>query len=200
MSNKQYWDKLRAVPSESLKKITGGRLKGMNQICPQWRYSVMTDVFGPVGIGWKFEIISKDIVDGVIDDAGNSTKFIFIEIALYVCIDNKWSEPIPGCGGADVIVKEKYGLYTNTEAVKMALTDALGAAMKLLGVAADVYSGTMDDTKYNDTYIDYTTQRKCQDIFDQVKGGLNSEQASWCMDMMKRHKYREVVEYLNGNK
>jgi len=196
--NLEYWESLKTPPPGAKKEITGGRLKGMTQICPQWRYMAMTEVFGPVGIGWKFNILSKEVLDAVdIPDKG-VTKVVFLGVELYIKVDGEWSEPIIGFGGADYVVNEKYGLHTNTEAYKMALTDALGSAMKLVGVAADVYFGSMNDSKHNDVYIDYATQRKCRDLFDQVKDGLNAEQANWCMDMMKRHQYRDVIEYLNG--
>lgn len=200
MENLTHWNALRTPPEDALKKITGGRLKGMSQICPQWRYKVMTEHYGPIGKGWKFQIVSKDIHEGPKNENGDATKFIFVELDLFVAYDGKWSEAIPGCGGAEVIVKEKYGMHTNTEALKMAVTDALGSAMKMLGVAADVYSGTMAETKHSETYIDYAMQRKCRDIFDQVKEGLTAEQANWCQDMQNRHKYRDVIDYLNGNK
>jgi len=46
------------------------------------------------------------------------------------------------------LVKESSGLYLNDEAYSMALTDALGKAMKMIGVAATVYCN-MPATKYN---------------------------------------------------
>jgi len=43
---------------------------------------------------------------------------------------------------------EGYHLYNNDEAFKMSLTDALGTAMQRIGVAADVYAGKWDGSKY----------------------------------------------------
>ena len=80
-------------------------------------------------------------------DSGGRLK----EFDLYVKIDEKWSEAIPGTGGSHFITKEKAGLYTSDEAYKMATTDALSVAMKTLGVAADVYMGLWDGSKYNKT-------------------------------------------------
>ena len=64
-----------------------------------------------------------------------------MQIDLFVNIGDKWSDAIPGTGGSTFIANEKNGLYMSDEAVKMATTDALSVAMKMLGVGADVYMG-----------------------------------------------------------
>ena len=67
---------------------------------------------------------------------------------LYVKEGDKWSEPIPGFGGDFLIVKDKNGIHGNDEGYKMAITDALGSAAKVIGVAADIYRGRME-SKYS---------------------------------------------------
>ena len=47
-----YYNQLRTVPEVAKKPIGGGRLKGMTDINPMWRIKRITEVFGPVGIGW----------------------------------------------------------------------------------------------------------------------------------------------------
>ena len=54
--NMQRWNQLRTPPADALKAITGGRLAGKSDISPQWRYQVMTEVCGPCGVGWQWEI------------------------------------------------------------------------------------------------------------------------------------------------
>jgi hypothetical protein len=46
------------------------------------------------------------------------------------------------------LVEQKSGLHASDEAFKAAYTDAIGNAMKFIGVAADVYMGLFDDNKY----------------------------------------------------
>ena len=41
------WNKVRSVPKEAIKAITGGRLKGMSDINPVWRFEKLTEMFGP---------------------------------------------------------------------------------------------------------------------------------------------------------
>lgn len=137
------WDKLKTPPPWALKKITGGRLNGKTDINPQWRYQAMTEVFGPCGIGWKYEI-----VDRWTEEAAEGQRLVFAAVNLYIKHDGQWSDPIPGVGGDMSLVKEKSGIHVNDEAYKMATTDALGNALKMIGVAATVYSN-FNDTKYS---------------------------------------------------
>ena len=146
MENLNIWNQLKQPPNEALKKITGGRLRGKTDINPQWRYKAMTEIFGPCGIGWKYEIKRLWL-----EPAINDQIFAFAEIILFVKIDDAWSEPIPGIGGSMAISKEKDGPYASDECFKMAVTDALSVALKMLGVAADVYAGLFDGSKYRDT-------------------------------------------------
>lgn len=142
----ERWDKMARPPAGSLKPIVGGRLAGKSDINPMWRYRVMTEVFGECGIGWKFEIVKLWT-----EQAPEQQVFAFAHVNLYTRAENGWSDPIPGIGGHFLIVKEKNGLHANDECFKMAVTDALGTAMKMLGVAADIYAGLWDGSKYRDT-------------------------------------------------
>ena len=144
MSNMEIYYRLRTPPPSALKKITGGRLKGMTDIRPQWRYEVLTEVFGICGIGWKYEVKDFDIQEH------QGEKVVIATIALYIKVDGQWSEPIPGVGGALLVAKETSGLRLNDEAYKMAVTDALSVASKMIGVAADIYRG-VDTSKYGNT-------------------------------------------------
>lgn len=142
MSNMAHWNNLKAVPLDALKEIGFGKLKGKSDINPQWRYEVMTKEFGVCGIGWKYEIANtwtQEVKEEIL---------LFVQINLYIKDGEKWSEPIPAIGGDFVIERDKNGLHGNDEAYKMATTDALGVAMKMLGVAADVYRGLANDSKY----------------------------------------------------
>lgn len=149
-NNLHIWDKVKQPPIALLKAIGGGRLKGMTDINPQWRYQVMTEVFGVCGIGWKYEIVRLWT-----EPAPEGAVFAFAEIRLYTEAGGggAWSEPIPATGGSMLIEKETKGLYANDEAFKMATTDALGTAMKMLGVAADIYLRNFDGTKYRNPVI-----------------------------------------------
>jgi hypothetical protein len=145
MKNMRIWNEVSAPPSEALKTIGGGRLKGMTDIKPQWRFKVMTEIFGPCGIGWKYEITSMREVP-----CSNGEVAVFVDVNLYFKEEDNWSAPIPGSGGSMLVSNEKNGAHVSDEAFKMATTDALSTAMKYIGVAADVYMGMWDGSKYKE--------------------------------------------------
>src|SRR6056297_1783996 len=94
--NDYIWEQLKSVPEKAQKKITGGRLKGMTDIKPQWRLNRLTEVFGCIGIGWYYEVTKQWIVNPEIETNEQSA---FVNINLYVKIDGEWSKPIFGTGG-----------------------------------------------------------------------------------------------------
>lgn len=142
-NNLKIYNEVRQVPKQAQKKIKGGRLSGMTDINPMWRIKKLTELFGPCGFGWKYEITEKRLEEG-----GNNEIAAFVDINLYVNQDGEWSEPIPGTGGSTFVAKERKGLYTSDECYKMALTDAISVACKPLGFGADIY-WSADRTKYS---------------------------------------------------
>ena len=141
-TNLTYYDQLKEVPEWVIKPITGGRLKGLSDIKPQWRIQRMTEIFGVVGIGWKYTIDSQRLETGSDGQIAG-----FVDVSVYIKHDGEWSAPIQGLGGSTFVEKEKAGPHMSDEVFKMALTDALGTAFKMLGVASDVYMGG-EKTKY----------------------------------------------------
>lgn len=146
MNGIEIYQKLAQPPREALREIKAGRLSGKTDINPQWRYKAMTETFGLCGDGWTYKIKRMWTEPGP-----NEQVFAFAEVDLFTKIqadEPYWSEPIPGIGGHMLIPRESKGLYANDEAFKMAVTDALSVAMKMLGMAADVYAGMWDGSKY----------------------------------------------------
>lgn len=144
--NLRFYEQLRVVPDGAKKPIIGGRLKGMSNINPMFRFKTMTETFGPCGVGWKYEIVRQWA-----ETYGMEVK-AFTNINLYIKVDGAWSDPIPGIGGATLVEAGKSGQYVNDEGYKCSLTDALSVAMKALGVAADVYFAegmAYSDNKYD---------------------------------------------------
>lgn len=154
-STTHIWDAVSRPPSTALKQIKGGRLTGMTDVNPQWRYRAMTEVFGPCGQGWKYEIVRTWTEPGT-----EGQVLAFCEVHLWWRENHgaEWDGPIPGIGGSMLITKERDGLRTNDEGFKMATTDALSVAMKMLGVAADIYAGLWDGSKYKEEAVAPTVQ------------------------------------------
>lgn len=143
MENLFIYNQSRAVPQEAIKPIEAGRLKGMSDISPMWRIKKLTELFGPVGLGWYYNITNKETYEG-----SEHQIIAVVDIQLFVKYNNEWSMPIEGTGGSSLVVKENKGPYTNDECFKMALTDAISVACKSLGIGADVYF-SKDNTKYS---------------------------------------------------
>jgi hypothetical protein len=109
-------------------------------IKPIWIVHMLTEQFGPVGVGWgmgrpQFELVHAS--EG--------------EVAVYCtveCWHGKPTNVFYGVGGDKAVGKNKYGLNVDDEAFKKAFTDAVNNAFKFVGVGADVHMGQFDDNKY----------------------------------------------------
>lgn len=162
VANTEVWKKVCKVPKEALKEIGAGRLKGMSDINPQWRIMVMTEIYGPCGIGWKYTIDKLWTEQGAPVKAKDADIrepeiMAFALVSVYVRHEDKnletgylsWSEPIQGIGGSMMTAMEKSGPYNSDECYKMAVTDALSVALKALGVGANVYLGSKFQSKFD---------------------------------------------------
>lgn len=142
MKGLELYEQVKAVPAEAQKPISGGRLNGKTDINPMWRIKVLTEQFGPCGLGWYYVTTNNWL-----EQAGNEVA-AFVKIELFVKYGDEWSKPISGTGGSMFIEKEKSGLHVSDECYKMATTDAISVACKQLGIGADVY-WQADKTKYD---------------------------------------------------
>jgi len=151
-SNLEIWNRLKQPPKDALKTIKGGRLAGMTDINPQWRYQAMTEMYGPCGQGWDYRIDRLWMETSPTEDIA---AFAQVTLRIFPKHETPLGEPqmIPGIGGSMFVASEKAGLRTNDECYKMAVTDALSVAMKMLGVGADIYMGRYDGSKYAEEKI-----------------------------------------------
>jgi len=145
MENLEIYNKLKSVPKEYLKTIKAGRLKWMTDIKPQWRIMKMTEVFWMCWVGWKISNIEYHYETFEKDTICNCRLNLFIKDW-----DN-WSDAIPWTWWSRFSTMEKNWLYVSDEAEKMAYTDALSVAMKMIWVASDVYMWNTN-TKYTNTW------------------------------------------------
>lgn len=186
--NLELYNKFGVTPKEAQKPIQGGRLNGMTDINPMYRIKALTEQFGAVGFGWYYEITNKWLEQGADGVIG-----AFVDINLYVKYNGEWSKPIHGTGGSTFVAKESKGLYTDDEAYKKALTDAISIACKSLGMCADIYYakdskfGTKYDTvenkqTYTETKPKTTTITKSEekiDMHSKVGGNGKYKDKTW---------------------
>lgn len=141
--NLAIWNTLGRTSPEHTKGFTrGGGFKG-TAVKPIYTEQKMTEMFGPCGIGWGFSEPTFQLVPG-----SDGQTAVYCWLTLWFVHDGARSAPIPGVGGDFVIVKQSSGLRTDDEAFKKAFTDAIGNAMKHIGMSADVHMGRFDDSKY----------------------------------------------------
>lgn len=144
--NLSIYEASRAVPNEAKRQIGAGRLKGLTDINPMWRIKKLTELFGPCGVGWWYEVLKRDVFP--VEATGEI--IAFCDINLFYCNpeSGEVSKPVFGTGGSMLLAQETKGPHTSDECFKMALTDAISVAAKALGIGADVYFAA-DRTKYS---------------------------------------------------
>lgn len=157
-NNLEFYEQLREVPAEAKKSFDNGRFKGTD-INPMWRIKRMTELFGPCGIGWYYEVVNRSLEHS----SDSNVICAFIGINLYVKVNGEWSKPIYGEGGNTMSVwNRKYSCVdTSDEAYKMALTDAFSNATKQLGLGADIW---FENDKKHSTKYDLQTERKADNV------------------------------------
>lgn len=191
MDKIELWKQFEKTSEEAKKPIEAGRLKGFTDINPVWRFKRLTEVFGAVGYGWKYEITSQRLspgADGVI------TAFVDVNL-YYKTSDGVWSEPIPGIGGSAFVAKEKNGMYTSDECFKMALSDAIGTACKALGMSADIYF-SKSRSKYTTTE-ETTVQMETVEDAANYKLTFGKHSGETLGEIFKTD--RKYLEWLDGN-
>jgi len=145
MEKLETYEKLRAVPKEAQKQFNNGKFSGTD-INPMWRIKKMTEVFGMCGIGWYVEVVNREMIK-----ADNGEQSAFVSVNLYIKDEKsgEWSKPIYGEGGNSYEKVTRNGISVSDEAFKMAYTDAIGNAAKMLGLGADIWFAN-DKTKYTE--------------------------------------------------
>ena len=184
MENLELYNRAKEVPGEAKRTIRGGRLNGKTDINPMWRIKKLTELFGPCGIGWYYEVVSKWL------EKYSDEVACFVEINLYVKYDGEWSKPIYGSGGNMFAEKEKSGIHLSDECYKMATTDAISVACKQLGIGADVYLAE-DTTKYTNDKEDKTESipERLKDVYSELIRIGYTEKA-----LMKTYKLDDITE------
>ena len=131
--NMKIWETLSKTNPEFTKPLPGYGGKTLTTIDPMYQIQMMTDLFGPVGLGWKYKVDYK-YIDGL----------VFAEVTIKY-FTNEWHEYGPVCSVQNL---SKSNNKLDDEAPKKAMTDAMTKAFSHLGMSADVFLGKFDDSKY----------------------------------------------------
>lgn len=147
--NLAIWSKVEVTDPSKTKAFTrGGGFRG-TATNATWLAKRATEIFGPCGIGWGVKVLDERLLDGAplskTPDA--VAKVHRVHIQFWYMLDGARGE-IEHFGQTEFVGENKNGAFTDEEAPKKSLTDAMTKALSLLGFAADIHMGLFDDSKY----------------------------------------------------
>jgi hypothetical protein len=153
MSNTRIWDQVEKTDPKYTKGFSrGGGFRG-TATNATYLAKRATEVFGPCGTGWGLDIVNEEILAGAplaFSDAGLPT----VHEKIHKVLVELWYKQgdqvgkVTQYGQTTFVGKNKNGYFTDEEAPKKSLTDAMSKCLSLLGFAADIHLGLYDDNKY----------------------------------------------------
>ena len=181
--NMEIWNSFNKTNPDFTKPLPGYGGKNLTTIDPMYQIQMMTERFGPVGKGWKYNVEYK-YQDGL----------IFAEVCVQYYEDHKWYEYGPVCSVQN-LSKKNGGL--DDEAPKKAMTDAMTKAFSHLGMSADVFLGKFDDSKYVESLRkEFAT--KVIEIPKKKQNGKKNIKLD--MDQFDIGQIKEAIKNINGLK
>jgi hypothetical protein len=169
--NRRFWDKLKDVTdTTALKGFTkGGGFTGTD-INPTWRMERMTEVFGPVGWGWGYEVTNRRTE--VMRAKKGEVQVVFVTVRCwYVPVGEEPAWPTTN-GVVDRRNPPINALWTGEqdggtevsmapdEVYKQAITDGFGKTSAQVGLASAIYRGKWDDSKYKEDQERFSQMEK----------------------------------------
>lgn len=151
-SNMVFWNTVYRTDPEYTKPYQGaGGFKG-TAISGLYFVQRATELFGPAGGNWGYEILESKFVEGgpMYNKEGTMQgmeQTHFSHVKVWFIVDNKKMEATH-YGTTPYVGMNKWGPYTDHEAPKKSVTDAIKKAMVMFGFSADVYMGQHDDQDY----------------------------------------------------
>lgn len=145
-ANLTLWRSVEKTPTEQTKKITGKSYQG-NSPKPHWIVMRATETFGPCGIGWGFTVEER-VEDGAMIEPGFFEKMHVAKVRVWFKWNGERGE-VEHVGGTMFSGRYASGkLFTDEDAPKKSVTDALIKALSMIGFAGDIFLGRYDDSKY----------------------------------------------------
>lgn len=142
MTNLDLWNSVEKTPPNHTKPITGKSYQGTSPK-PHYLVHKATETFGPCGIGWGFTIEDERVEEG----AGGERLHV-ARVKVWYEWNGKRGE-VEHIGGTQFSGTRKNGTpFTDEDAPKKSVTDALVKALSMIGFAGDIFMGRYDDSKY----------------------------------------------------
>lgn len=151
MGNSTLWDSVQKTDPKYTKQFNrGGGFKG-TATNATYLARKATETFGPCGIGWGLSVIDEEIIVGaphLSDGAVIANDTVHkVRVRLWYVQDGVRGE-VEQFGQTQMVGKNKNGFFTDEEAPKKSMTDAMSKCLSLLGFSADIHLGLYDDNKY----------------------------------------------------
>jgi hypothetical protein len=145
--NLNLWRQVEKTDPQYTKSFQRGGFRG-TAINATYLAKRATEVFGPMGIGWGLEVLDEQVLSGaLLDEAGTREQVHKVRVKLWYRWGGERGE-VQQYGQTLLVGRNRLGVYTDEEAAKKSLTDAMSKCLSLLGFSADVYLGRYDDNKY----------------------------------------------------
>lgn len=181
--NMKLWNEVCKTDPAHTKSFKGkGGFEG-TAISPMYMIRRATERWGPMGGRWGVRIISDELMPGapMFDAKGETIGVEYIhkvqaEVFFPIGDESVPRGAIPCFGQTQFVGRNKNGFFTDEEAPKKSLTDALTKGLSWLGFAADIHMGLYDDNKYVNAIKDEFT-----------KGYVTPVQASALNDILMAH-------------
>lgn len=147
----QLWDSVQRTDPNYTKQFTrGGGFKGTSTNAT-YLAKRATETFGPCGLGWGITVLDEQLIEGhpLIENGVvvGHARIHRVHAKLWYVRDGVRGE-IEQFGQTEMVGKNSRGYFTDEEAPKKSLTDAMTKCLSLLGFAADIHLGLYDDNKY----------------------------------------------------
>ena len=148
--NLALWNRHKHPHKDALKNFTrGGGFRG-TAIDPMWMIREATEEWGPVGSRWGFAVVDEKYVTGApMEGGGNEIIHVLLISLRHPSSDGGFST-VQSYGQTQFVGRNKNGYYTDEEAPKKSLTDAVSKALSWLGFGSEVHMGMFDGNKYVD--------------------------------------------------
>jgi hypothetical protein len=149
--NIAIWQQSETTPASAVKQNTGGNTK--KSIDGYYMIRKATELFGPCGIGWGYEILKEEYEQGAPNVSADGGSVIYnrnhtLQIKLWYMLDGKRGEIIQ-YGHTKALYKANSGKWiSDEEAPKKSLTDAIKKSLSMIGIGADVFTGQFNDVNY----------------------------------------------------
>lgn len=167
-NNLHIWKRVQRTDPRFTKPLEGMGFVGTS-INSNYMIMRATEIFGPIGEGWSYEVIEEKFVPGnpiterVFDennkqigvrflrDGDGSLKYEenhSIKIKFWYITEKGKKAEFESYGATPYRYMTTRGMKSDPEAIKKSLTDAIKKALSMLGFSSDVFMGMHDNPEY----------------------------------------------------